>query len=192
MLWKTTDVRDLLHSSSPSLGSNLSYAPFPYPKTMMATTGPVIWRMWDSSALCVRQSKTYHCGEAHWDARLLGSLHSFSFLEERSQWWAFSEPPRGVHATGLCLSPQQPWASRLSQFLQHLVCGKEECHHSEILQKGQGDAIWMYTLCLQQGRVMVTHYLAVPAFGRGWCGETVHRFSAVDLHFVLVWGIENP
>ena len=142
----------MLHSSSPSLGSNLSCTPFPYPKAMMATTGPVIWRMWDSSALCVRQSKTYHFGEAHWDARLLGLLHSFSLLEERSQWWASSKPPRGVHATGLCLSPQQPWASRPFQFLQHSVCGEEECHHSEILQKGQGDAIWMYTLCPATGK----------------------------------------
>lgn len=49
---------------------------------------------------------------------------------------------------------------------------------------------------LQQWMVMASHYWTVPAFGRGRCGgsETVLFTTSVlvDLHFVLVWGAENP
>lgn len=126
---------------------------------------PIIRKQPQLCTFSISQSHACHYCPSHLEyAELLGSLYesknhqrgkpiempgcwSHSLLEERSQCCAFSKPPRGVHATGLCPSPQQLWASRLFQFFQHSLWGEEECHHSQILQKGQGHRIWMYTLC---------------------------------------------
>lgn len=83
-----------------------------------------------------------------------------------------------------------------NSFSIHCEVRKNVTGDSEILQKGQGHRIWMYTLCPAAAKGHGQSWLNCASFQERlmwWKWNcSLHHFSVVDLHFVLVWGTENP
>ena len=130
------------------------------------------------SSLC--ESKNHHCGEAHWNARLLESLSpggKVSVLclfqtSQRSTCHRIASIPSatlGMRTIPILSAFIVRWG-RMSPVIQR--------YYRKARDIGYGCTLF----ALQQQRVMVSHDWTVPAFRRGWCGE-----SEIVLFTTSVW-----
>lgn len=168
----------------------------PYPKAMLATPVPITWRMLDSSALYVRQSKTQHHRES---TALPGALQSHStppcLLEERPPFCTSSKPHRAVQATGMCSPLSSPRHPDYSNPFSTQCKSRQKATLQRSHWKARDRGYWLTLFLRHQGGDMISQCCAVPAWGRGWCSESEialpAHFSVADLNFVPALGTEN-